>query len=512
MPDRRDGEPVEDRIERLNRAIDRLVDGGAAPVLQDPDLQDLLSLAGRLYLELPRDLPDPAFRTRLKAQLTDEHPAVGYARAVPSAVGAPRRFPYVAALAGIAALLIAVAVVGSLALWSQPDNDRTTDGSQQALDIAITATTPLTASSLELATSTVVGVEIETPDVGPTTALAVPTEFINPTPAATESGEPAVDEATSVSTDVPIPAEPTALPVGPEATQSIDGGLASLPVVDETTVEDGPMPLASGGGSGPGSGVTFVLNTQLPRLDSTATAYILEPPLSDPEIFVSRAAAAIGISGDVQIDDMTGEAEYRVDSADGATFRWYPSTGEFSYAATPETTTIGLDGEQALGAALDWLTRLGYPVDQLNDDASVQRIGDAQWLIEMRLDAMPQPGVGHHLGTRIIVEGDGLVTSATGYWLDVTGTMTVPLLTADEAWSAAQSGAGYWADGGATGAGGEFRCGSISLSYVLTESGDGLLILQPVIKLDATFVDTVGSATPVSIYVQATRQGGEDTP
>lgn len=512
MPDRLDVDLIDDRTERLNRAIDRLVDGGPSPVLQDPDLQELFSLAGRLYLELPRDLPDPAFRTRLKEQLTDEHPAVGHRRAALSAVVAPRRFPYVAALAGIAALLIAVVGVGSLALWSQRDNDRTTDGSQQALDIATTATMPLTASSLGLVTSTVVGVEINTPDVGPTTALTVPAEFINPTPAATESGERAGDEPASVSTDVPIPNEATASPVMLEATQSIEGGLAALPVVDETTVEDGPAPLASGGGSGPDSGVTFVLNTQLPQLDSTASAYILEPPLVDPEIFVSRAAAAIGIGGDVQIDELNGDVEYRVGSADGVTFRWYPSTGEFSYTAAPETAVDGLGGEQALEAALDWLARLGYPTDQLNDDASVQRIGDAQWLIELRVDAMPQPGVGHHLGARIIVEGDGQVTSATGYWLDVTGTMTVPLLTADEAWNAAQSGAGYWTDGGATGDGGEFRCGSISLSYVLTESGDGPLILQPVIKLDATFVDTGGSAAPVSIYVQATRQGSEDTP
>ena len=515
MPDRLDVDLVEDRIERLNRAIDRLVDGGPAPVLQDPDLQELLSLAGRLYLELPRDLPDPAFRTRLKAQLTDEHPVVGHRRAVLSAVEAPRRFPYVAALAGIAALLIAVAGVGSLALWSQRDSGGTTDGSQLVRTVAVTATSPLTGSTLGFATATmsdVAGVSIETPDAELSIVPEVTTDLISPTPAPTESRDLPSEGLTPGATTAPDSSEPTASTAAPEPTRPVEEGVAAIPPVDGTTVEDGPVPLASGGGSGPDSGVTFVLDTQLPDLGSSSLAYVLEPPRVDPEAFVGEVGAALRIEGDVRVNEATGEPEYSVDAPDGTTFRWYPSSGEFSYAAPAGAMSDALDDQMALERSLEWLAQVGYPVERLKQDAAVQQLGESQWLVETWAEAIPQPGVGHQLGTRIIVEGNGTVTSATGYWLDVTGTMTVPLLTAEEAWNEARTGAGYWHDGGTAAAGGEMRCGSVTLSYLLTDSGAGSLILQPVIKLDGVFLDTLGSETPVSIYVQATRQGGENTP
>lgn len=496
MPDRLDLVDHEDRTERLSRAIDRLLDGGPAPVFDDPDLQDLLSLAGRLHDELPRDLPDPAFRARLKAELTDELPAIVPLQPSASPSVTPRRFPYMAALAGVAALLLAVAGVSSLALWSRSETPD--GGNQQALDAGFTATSPFTASALGLATATVpdiAGLGIETPD---TTLTAVPQATADNAGRTPPLAEERVDPTDQV------------VPRG--ATEGVDSGLAALPDVDGSTVEDGPVPLASGDGHAPTSGVRFVLATELPSVDTESTVYALSPPSVDPVTLVEKVGGALGIVGAVQVNDATGEAEYSVDGDDGSTFRWYPSSGEFSYASAAEPVASDMTADEASANAREWLIALGYPVERLKGEFAAQPIDESQWLVETWVDSMPQPGVGHQLGARIYVGGDGSILGATGYWLEVVGVTEVSLLTAQEAWVAAKSGEGYWTGDGAADSGGELRCRSIELAYLLTDAGEGRLVLQPVFRIDGLLRDSAGAETPISIFVKAARPDGENTP
>jgi hypothetical protein len=51
----------QERIDRLNRAIERLVAGQPVPVLKENELDELLRLADQLRRGLPRDTPDPGF-------------------------------------------------------------------------------------------------------------------------------------------------------------------------------------------------------------------------------------------------------------------------------------------------------------------------------------------------------------------------------------------------------------------------------------------------------------------
>jgi hypothetical protein len=119
---------------------------------------------------------------------------------------------------------------------------------------------------------------------------------------------------------------------------------------------------------------------------------------------------------------------------------------------------------------------------------------------------MPQPGVGHPLGVRAFVNDEGVVLSATGYWLVANGEEQAPLRTAQECWNEMQqTGKGYWRDGGMTQDGGELKVVSLAVSYVLTRDETGL-VLQPVVQVDGDFVtrDKL-SESRISVFIQAAR-------
>lgn len=500
-----------ERTEQLNRAIDRAMLGGSAPVLHDSDLQGLVALAVRLRDELPRDILDPAFRDDLKLQLTRDRieslalPQSQRAIQYGTTLARSRsRMPSFAALSVVAATLVAAVSIGLVGVLLNRD-----DAPSDSVAVQGTATRAISTASFGAATTTVSDSSVGTAQGGiafltqPVGEGDVPTAAISNT----ESIEPTDDATQSPDSSNPQTAVVLTATVAPQETPV--RALASLPAVEVDTIEQGPTAFAEGGSDGPddSGSVEFVLNTELPDFADSAPIYRLSPPDADPAELVAEIGARLGIEGEVVVTEYDDYREFHIDAEDGRTFRWIPETGAFQYGSLDNSVEGDLTGDAAVTALRDWLAGTGYPVEQLALSGSATPFQEGQWQVELSIASMPQPGVGHPLGVRAFVNDEGVVLSATGYWLVSQGEEEATLWSAEECWGALQSGAGYWRDGGMSSEGGELRVSSLEVSYVLTRDENGL-VLQPVIQADGNFLSADGlTESPVSVFIQAARAG-----
>ncbi len=494
--------------ERLNSAIERMLAGGPAPVLNDPDLHDLLQLATRLRHELPNDLPDPAFRLGLKQQLTASGPV-----ALPrTRAAAPTRFPWVAAVSAMAAVLLAAVSVGTLGIWlgnnsGGPSNDS---------NLAGVSSDQLTATTLGFATTTVNAIPGDPATIPTATAPGDPSSMttIQPSAEPTESVEPsnATEPATEPAATQSAPATLTTEPA-PTAQQTEGPSLAAVPPVDDEHVEQGPRPAADGGGGSPATDVSYVLNTSMPDLVDDATVYRFAPPATDPDEFVVKISDALGLQGDIVIDEPTGQTVYHLFDDDTGSFHWTPDTGAFTVALTQTGDGAPLQFEQLVVTARDWLAGIDYPVDLLEPEMSAEPTGDTSWRLEARYAAMPDIGLGHPLGVTIYINADGTVTEASGYWLNLKASESALLLSAADIWKTVSSGQGYWTGGGIVEAGGAFSADSMQITYILTRDPSGELVLQPVVETSGEFITADGlSSARISCFVQAVQTAEDTTP
>lgn len=472
--------------ERLDRAIDRIVAGAAPDWTGDPQLDRLVALAARLHHELPRDLPDPAFRARLKDDLTGRIPLVQPVSRRPIASR------YLPVYGSLAAVFLVALVVGALAFW--PEDDEPGRRSANTTLMQATIATTVTAFSPPVET---VPADVETqaaePTTSSTTALRVPSATTAPAPTSAPS-----------PTDVPAPS-PTA---PPNATESPAPGSATvlqarLPGIDPATVEEGPVPAAGGGGEGPSTDVTYVMDVTAPSLATSSTVYRLTPPAADPVEFCRDLAAKAGIpDDDVRATDESGRTEVFAGEPGAGVVYWRPDAGVFQVSSVQDGGAEALDPDAIAARALGWLESIGYPVASLGSPR-VDDFGDL-FQVDIPLDGLPTPGVGHPLGVTLMVHRDGTLAEAHGYWLAVDGADPVSLVSVEDAWSEVTSGGGYWRDGGMSSGGGEFRAENARLSSVLTRAGSDL-VLQPVIEFSGTFTTKDGgSSAPVSVFVKAT--------
>lgn len=474
------------QTERLDQAIDRIVSGAPPQPSGDPELDPLVTLAARLHRDLPRDLPDPAFRARLKDDLTGRIPVV---QPVPRRPVYLRQLPVYASIAAVFAIAL---VVGALAFW--PDEN---DAPEQASGTTLMQATTAVSETPEAATETVssdVAARPAEPTMASTVALVAP----NPTTAQEAADTPA---ATSEPTAVPSPTAPseTSTPAAPGSATVLQ---ANLPAVDSATIEQGPVPAAGGGGEGPSDDVTYVMAVAAPTIATSSTVYHLTPPSSDPVEFCSELAAKAGIPAeDVRTTDASGYTEVFAGDGEAGVVYWRPEAGVFQISSASAGGADVIDAAGVADHSLAWLEAIGYPVESLGTPR-VDDLGDL-WLVDIPLDGVPAPAVGHPLGVMLLLHRDGSLAEARGYWLGLDGEDAVPIVDIAQAWDDVTHGGGYWRDGGMSAGGGEFRAESVRLSNVLTRAGDDL-VLQPVIEFAGTFTSSSGdSSAPVSVFVKA---------
>lgn len=487
-----------DRTERLNSAIDRMLAGSPTPILNDPELSDLLRLAVRLRDELPDDLPDPDFRRGLKQRLTATGPvAVPRTRAASVA-----RFPWVAAISAIAAVMLAAVSVGTLGVWMGGDSD----DSQRGTNLAVFTTDQLTATTIGMSTITAEADQRNQPSTLDATTTVGASSMTASQPAVNATGRaastPSTDDGTeTTSTETPFATRTMESVATVEPTQGT--ALAGVPPVDNEHVEQGPKPASDGSSGTPASNVSYVLETALPDLGTDAYVYPLVPPRVDPETFVTTVGNELDLHGEVIADQPQGQTVYHEFDV-GGSFHWTPETGAFTLALNPSGSGEEVPLDQIVISTREWLAGIGYPVDLLASDTQAEPIGDTGWLLTARYAAMPDVGFGHQLGVNVMVNSDGAITEVTGYWLDVKGADSAQLLPADEIWSAVSSGHGLWTGGGIVEGGGEFHVDSMQITYVLTRDTSGDLVLQPVVETIGDFTSADGQSTArVTCFVQA---------
>ena len=385
------------RVERLDRAIERVVRGGPPPRLGDPDLDDLLQLASRLTAELPRDLPDPAFRARLGADLARG----GHIR--PRSIAtAPTRFPYFVAASAIAAVLVAAIAVGSLAIWSHRDDEGNLAKRTESVALATSAALTPTITSAGFGPSNV------TPSASLTTMLAtVPPNATQPPPVPSTARTVVPTAATAVSTAAtatPTSARPTSTPAS-DRTATASLAVVDPPQVDRSSIEMGPQPATDGGGGEPGSNLTVDVNTTVPDLGDTAMVYYLATPAEDLTALTTRVAHSLGIDGDVAESQSANgrHLELHIDNANGH-FALTPDTGAFTFATTGAGAgeDAGVTADTATQKALDWLTAVGYPVDQLGQPvARAPSDSSGEWYVQIGTDSVPGITLGHSAGVEL---------------------------------------------------------------------------------------------------------------
>lgn len=515
MPDRRNPHDVPERIERLNRALDRIAAGQPAPVLDDAELQELVALAGRLQQSLPRDMPDPGFREELKEQL--EAGAWGQPRRPAPLRRAYQRsaFPYPAAAGAIVAVLVAAIAVGSLAIWTS--SDPTDDGRNTAganLGLATPTQAAIQPTGADDATTSVALTTTSDSTAGtPGVAVAQFTATTLPGPTVT------VQRTRSSSATATLVVNPTATRSGPTATAATTPAatptgspqLAALPPVDGEHLEPGPVPLAAGSSEPPSTAVAVSLATSLPDLADSAPLYTLAPPDIDPRLLVEQVAEEMGIDGPiVMATDGRGNVAYRADGSNGAMFFWVPEIGAFTFTLPQRTSATPAPGEpttqEVVANTLAWLDSIGYPADSLNATPLTEEGVDGSWTIELWTNALPFNSFGHPLGVRVTMDADGNITGGTGFWLTVSSEASVSIRSSDEAWKAISSHQGYWTGGGIASGGGEFTVDTLFLGYTLTrDEGDAQLTYQPTIIAQGDFRAPNGDAARVTVYLQASR-------
>lgn len=508
---------------------------------------DLVLLAARLSQDLPDDLPDPGFRAALRAQLLGE-PATGAASVVSDEPFAPlpaatltlptsaapaatrqaaprRRFPYFGAVTALAVVMVAAASVGTLAIWMNgDDNDDppaigNTGGVTPTLSIATEpggaaddAATEANAGAVATSDSSTQPTEEPQPtpdgeegEGGPSEGSQAPTADNEPTPEGAGVTPPAVTATVApASTATLISTTPTV-----PSTQPTVVLLANVPPVDAAHMEQGPVPASDGSGPTPPREETNVeLATTLPTPGASAPLYRLAPPSVDPELLVQEVASALGITGSVtEVQGVTGDQEWAASDDSGAHFQWDPDSGAFSFVAATDADapTGNMDQSAALAAAERWLVEIGYPVDAMSLSAEPLELDPTLWVVNLSVDTVPHPGIGHPIGVMAHIDLSGRVVSASGYWLTLTTQEDAPLMTAQDAWATITDCKGIWTGGGVVGSGGDFRVDAIDVSYLLTTLGDGALVLQPVYRATGDFMTNDGSMSRISVFVQAVR-------
>ena len=497
----------QERIDRLNRAIERLVSGQPVPVLKEGDLDELLRLAHQLRVGLPHDTPDPTFIDELRTDLFNPHPRLVQLPPRPK----PRKYPLGAFAGVLGVVLIATVSVGVLAinggassrnllrndlpLWSATPTANLT-----AQFAAISSTTP-TATEEQVAV-----VPVDSVEPSPTEApLPEPTSQPDPpdTPTSAESDPPAAPDPSATATSTP---ESTPTSAEEQATTQL---LAmDLPPVDDAHVERGPLETVEAVGTPVPDDVRFELATELPKLAATAGLYHLSTPHVDPQWLLERIAQSLGIQGEIasDADAADGRETYQLSEGSTVVFSWTPRSGAFS-CSLPTPEDVGEGVSDIVDHALTWLRNLGYPIDPEAAQPVVTQIEPDAWRVEVPLSDLPNPAVGHPLNVSLTLNTQGQVLQASGYWVKVSQSMDVALMSAEQAWQALQDGSGYWPSGPLPDVPGVFSVESFGVSYVLTLDEQGELVLQPVVTAGGAFHGDDGSLIPgLKVLIQAATQ------
>ncbi len=465
------------QADRLSRKIDRLQSGQPSPV-HDGDTEDLADLARLLMEQLDKDQPDPEFRAQLKRDLVDPGPRLVTLRPRTG----PRRYPVPALFGALTVVLVASAVTGWMAFSG--DNARSEAAVNQVARFATVA--PTTTASGALVSATAVGIEPAVRGVDADSASSAGAD------------DEAAQEGAFQSQQ------------GQTQTSAVDvqRAVVELPPVDSRHVELGALATVAAPSIDASLDVTYSqsIDPASISLDRSGTAYRFSSPYVHPDLILRSVSEFLGIEAQIDTRERGGKTIYALTSGEGSiNFTWSPESGAFS-CTLPEPYSAG-DIEDLTDAAVDWLREFGIPVGNSDVHPVLQTNDNGQRFIHVPLGdrSLPNPAVGHPMTITLVLDDEDRIVSISGYWLEVTDSSDVALVTAEQAWQQVQAGGGYWPQSSAPREAGEFVAEHFEVSYMLTSAAGPKhgLALQPVIAISGSFFPEDGSASySTTVYVQ----------
>lgn len=436
--------------DRLDRAIDRLINGQPVPVFDEVELEEIVQLAGRLHRSLPDDLPDPAFRDGLLEQLLEPRPRPLPVQPRPSRWRQNPVYAFSGAIAAVFVAAIAVGVFASGQFWnSSPGND------------------PLP-----------LGSEISSGSSPTFQAMATVTATVGSLAVISTRETQQVDEETSSPAAVP-PLMASQIEVGAKATLAV----ANPP---------------------PASDVTYELASSLPDSEPSAPVYRFSVPDVDVMTMFNDVSNALNLDGEMTTRSVRGKTVISFESTNGTTFTWLPQSGAFACELLGEGARLVGDAHEMVSQAQAWLRESGFPLQEPAPEPIITESSDGSIQVDFPVDGFTNMALGHPLTVSVWIDREGVIRSVSGYWLHLVETMHLNMLSPEEAWQELAEGKGFWSSLVPIVESGQYQVKSFSLAYVLTIDANKELVLQPVYRALGSYVDYRGTVIEnVSVLIQA---------
>jgi hypothetical protein len=447
--------PERDRqAEEFDAALERLR-SGERPDEYDADLRDLLILAARLEQDLPRDLPDPAFRERLKRELLSGRPRFHQSQPEtapidPAGEGWRRQITRASWRTSAVAAALVVIVIGALVL---------------SLD--------------------------RVPGVG-TGQDSAPSDDSVAMPASAD--DPPVDEADD---------EQFSALEAPEAAedQATTWLAANLPPIDGHHIVLAPLAAVGSAALTLESSydVRLIPTTDLPDLPGSAPVYYLAAP-QDPVALLSRVRDTLAIDGEIVPGNRDEGIPYRiVNQAGEPVVVWDAACAFFQFWGDLRPNAAGAragDSGDVTERAYAWLEGIGFDLHSVEYEARVVE-SEGQVTVQFMPLAMPELGLDLSLGAQVTFDDDGRVRSASGFWLSLVGIEEMPVRPAEDAWEVAQAGDGFWPPLDLpTNEEILVEVREIKIVHLLTRWDEATYVLQPAIKFAGQYATRQVARTP----------------
>lgn len=440
------------QAEAFDEALERLRNGKAGEN-DDPEMEELLHLAGRLDRELPGDLPDPAFRDRLKRQLLTgqyslEAPTdIDEARWRRRLLASPWRAG--AAAASVAVILILAVVLGLDSLTGTSEDD--TDPSDQ---VAM----PVDDDAVE-----------EQPDEAP----------VPEGDAVEEAEEPPADSDSDMGI---LQADD-----GPDApVESDQWQPANLPPFDGRHIVVAPLSattlLAEASETDPE--VEWANGIEMPDLPESAPVYYLSAP-PDPMALMATMERTFEIDGTIIEGDSESSIPYELLNGDEEPIlQWDPTAAYFQFngaAAAIDVDLPGIDSDDVVERAHAWLEMIGFDLFSIEYATDTEAAGDAT-VVRLEPVDMPETGLGLKLGAELIITADGMIQEASGFLLSLVDVRDMPVRAPSEAWTMAREGDAFWPDVDHALDDPMVAIAEVKIIHLLTRLDEANYVLQPAVK------------------------------
>jgi hypothetical protein len=436
--------------DRLDRALDRLLNGQPVPVFDEVELEELVQLAGRLHRSLPRDLPDPAFRDGLLEQLLEPRPRPLPMQPRQSRLRQNPAYVFGGAIAAVFVAVLAVGVLASGQFWTN------------------------------------------SPDTDPLPLGAGLTDEVQPTIQAMATATATFGSIAVVSTREPLQVEET------------PPSMAAVPPLMPSQIEVGAKATLAVADPPPGSNITYELASTLPEPEPVAPVYRFAVPDVDVMSLFNEVSNALNLDGELTTRSVRGKTVISFESTNGTTFTWLPASGAFACELLGEAARFTGEPEEIVSQAYSWLKNSGFPLQDPAPEPIITHGDDGSLQVDFPVDGFTNLALGHPLTVSVLIDREGVIRSVSGYWLHLVETMHFDMLTPEEAWQDLREGKGFWSSMVPIVEPGEYQVRSFSLSYVLTINANQDLVLQPVYRALGAFVDHQGNVIDnVSVLIQA---------